>query len=66
MKENKVTEIPQKIYKLYLEQRRLFEASQKMEELTKVSMELSEIEYVNPYLSRISMKSTISGEYYGS
>ena len=66
MKENKATEIPQKIYKLYLEQMRLFKASQKMEELAKVSMELSELEYVNPYLSRMILRNVISGEYYGS
>lgn len=64
MKEKKTAEIPQKIYKLYLEQRRLFEASREIE-VTKVSMELSEIEYVNPYLSSMILKSIVSGEYYG-
>lgn len=66
MKEKKATEIPRKLFERYLQEKRIFEVFRKVEETTKVSMELGAIKYVNPYLSSIAVKSKISGEYYGS
>jgi hypothetical protein len=65
MEEKKTAETVQRIYKLYLKEKRLFEVFKKIEEITKISTEAGEIEYVNPYLSSMIPKSKISGECYG-